>query len=562
MGLYSTLALAIVIVVGLFTHSRQDRAVIPYPVMKPVNEAVSIQWEPRIISASRSSMDPADHPGYLIAQQQCVRCHLFPEPSQLPHSTWPFVLTWMSNYLGYENYYGPFQPIVSGELIPDAALVSPDEFQAIAEYYLLYSTDSEKSAEMPTPKPQTRRFELTTPLPSTGHGELITLAHFDEATRRYFVGRAASRSLQIFEDGGNMIHEFDLGSEPVSLELNSSLLRIGTMGDFMTDIKGGRVVDIEFHAESPPTTNVVVANYPRLTQSISGDLDQDGFDDLQVIGFGSGEVGRASVFWGDSQGVSDDEQVLIDYAGALNAEWHDFNKDGLLDIMILTAQKNQELLLFLNSGRRQFQRSVVLKQFAGYGFNHLSVADFNGDGLMDLVLANGNNMEIKNAPLKPYHGLRILENTGNLTFAHRYFFPMHGALKAIAQDFDNDGDLDIAAIALYPDWFSESPETFAYLENLGDYRFEPSVLTNTNWNRWITMEAADVDSDGFKDLVLGGGYIRQGVHTDLQNEFRTKSATNPSIVVLKNTGLRSTAKTGDLKSQEALTASASSSPLQ
>ena len=48
---------------------------------------------------------------------------------------------------------------------------------------------------------------------------------------------------------------------------------------------------------------------------------------------------------------------------------------------------------------------------------------------------------------------------------------MHGAYKAMARDFDGDGDLDIAAISFYPEFDAATPESFVYLENTGGMKF-------------------------------------------------------------------------------------------
>ena len=46
-------------------------------------------------------------------------------------------------------------------------------------------------------------------------------------------------------------------------------------------------------------------------------------------------------------------------------------------------------------------------------------------------------------------------NEGNNHFSQKYFFPINGCYKAIAKDFDGDGDLDIASIAFSADFASQ-----------------------------------------------------------------------------------------------------------
>ena len=80
---------------------------------------------------------------------------------------------------------------------------------------------------------------------------------------------------------------------------------------------------------------------------------------------------------------------------------------------------------------------------------------------------------------------------------------MDGCYKAIARDFDGDGDLDLAAIAYFGD-FKRRPEAgFIYLENEGGMQFKPFTLPEAEMGRWLVMDAGDVDGDGKIDLVLG-----------------------------------------------------------
>ena len=106
---------------------------------------------------------------------------------------------------------------------------------------------------------------------------------------------------------------------------------------------------------------------------------------------------------------------------------------------------------------------------------------------------------------RPYQGLRIYRNNGDLTFSERYFYAMHGAFKSAIADYDGDGDRDIAVIALYPRWEWDEPQTFVYLENEGGFEFKPASLPREHFGVWINIEAADVNADDKPDIVLGLG---------------------------------------------------------
>jgi len=333
-----------------------------------------------------------------------------------------------------------------------------------------------------------------------------------------------------------LIFNQKLPSEPVDISILPNAYRIGVMGHFLEDRKLGMVIDLSLDQDLAPTQKKIIKNYHRIVQTETIDLDADGHQDILVVGFGDGPRGRISIFWGDRDDPYETESLLLDYSGAVGATIHDFDQDGTLDVMVLTSQKEQELLVMTNQGRKPlWDRQVVFKKFAGFGFTHITLSDFNDDQLPEVVLTNGNNMEIEPAPLKAYHGVRILEQVGSLVFEEKYSFQIFGAWKSTVEDFDQDGDQDLAVIAYNPDWDAETPTTFVYLENQGaPYRFAPSILSKDHWGRWITMEKADVDGDKDVDLILGGGYFPLGIDDARKPQYTKRIRNKASVVILKN----------------------------
>jgi hypothetical protein len=110
-------------------------------------------------------------------------------------------------------------------------------------------------------------------------------------------------------------------------------------------------------------------------------------------------------------------------------------------------------------------------------------------------------------------------NNGSNQFAQTFFFPLYGTSKALARDFDGDGDLDIAAISFYDD-LDHPEQGFVYLKNNGNYFFDASTIPAAANGKWLTMETLDIDNDGDSDIVLGSfiysiaemiGLINKGV---------------------------------------------------
>src|SRR5439155_579616 len=211
---------------------------------------------------------------------------------------------------------------------------------------------------------------------------------------------------------------------------------------------------------------------PRATHTTVADLNGDGRDDLIVCGFGNS---LGNLFWFENQGEGNySEHVLLSGAGAIQTFVHDWDGDGRLDVALLRGQAREGVEIFYNRGTR-FEEVPVIQLPSSYGCASWQVLDFDGDGHLDLLIANGDNGDYKSKP-KAYHGLRLYRGDGHGHFTERWFYPLNGAYGFYAADFDGDGDLDIAAISYFPDYEKYPDESFVYLRYDGDWHFQPFVL--------------------------------------------------------------------------------------
>ncbi|HHH49614.1 MAG TPA: VCBS repeat-containing protein, partial [Saprospiraceae bacterium] len=219
--------------------------------------------------------------------------------------------------------------------------------------------------------------------------------------------------------------------------------------------------------------------------------------------------------------------------GAITAIIKDMNQDGFNDIIALMAQGDEAVFYYQNNGDDSFTEKRLLSFSPLNGSQYIELADFNNDGLDDLLYVCGDNAD-KTPHLKNYHGIYIFINDGDLNFTQSYFYPMNGAYKAMPRDFDLDGDLDIAAISFFPDYLNYPEESFIYLENKGNLVFSDSSFPQSTNGRWIVMDAADMDADGDIDIALGSFvyFIAKGDTTNLAKKWFSNG---PSIIVLENT---------------------------
>ena len=123
-------------------------------------------------------------------------------------------------------------------------------------------------------------------------------------------------------------------------------------------------------------------------------------------------------------------------------------------------------------------------------------------------------------------------NDGKNGFEQDFFFPINGCYKALARDYDHDGDLDIAAISFFADYVRQPQESFVYLDNRGG-KFFPLSIPESITGRWLTMDAGDWDGDGRIDIVLGNF---SKAPTMIRSA--TDWSQGPGLLLLKNTGKR------------------------
>lgn len=504
------------------------------PAGAPKSSAASLASHP----VSTGSL--ADHPGRRAASIHCVRCHALPSPSDLDRRTWREELLPKMRYVtGVEpaptnGYFRDLPILQSAGFFPKNPIIPPPVFDQIADYYTRAAPERLEPGDpppievgLPLFRPEMAAHRRSPPR--------TPMVHIDPTEGLVVASDAGGQGLDFLDGSGRLVGSLPLGNIAVSLARTETQWFIGAIGHFFPrEEPVGQVFRVQ-RRTMPLRPEPVLSGLPRVSHVAAGDLNGDGRTDLVVCAFGN-YLGRLSWLEARPDGGFA-ERVILPEPGCLRVEIRDFDGDGRPDLMVLQAQARESLLLFRNEGGGRFRRQLVFQRPPSWGHSGFELADFDRDGLPDILVTNGDNADFNTSPHKAYHGVRILRNLGGLRWEPTWSARMHGAYRAIARDFDRDGDLDIAAISFFPDYEITPQESFLYFENATPagskvLDLRARTLRQGVTGRWISLEAGDLDGDGDDDLVLGSLIeMPTPVPDKLKGLWREKG---PSVLILRN----------------------------
>lgn len=443
--------------------------------------------------------------GEQLAHTYCGACHAFPEPQLLNKQTWQAsVLPQMAPRLGAgdQSLFATASRNPYMAVLPTA--VSADQWEKIVGFYVEHAPDSLPDQSLPAePRLDPGLFHPGPLVPRLESSGIITLLKIDSAQRRVFVGEAAADRLRIFDWNRRLVATLALRSPPTDVIAEQQRILVLESGILEpNDQPRGTLVRYDLAADGRPRFNrILIDSLFRPVFVRAFDSDGDGENEFLICEFGDNR-GRLALY--RHNGATYVREVLDATPGAIRFELHDLTGDGHPDIVALFGQGDERIVLFPNDGEGRFSGGGrVLARFPPvYGTMYFSMHDFNGDGTLDILYVNGDNFDFSRV-LKPYHGIRILENDGRNRFAERYFFPMYGAAQAAVADFDKDGDLDILASSNFADARRHPERGIMYFEHTGRYTFQPYAFSVASRSQWNVMATGDLNGDEWPDVIIG-----------------------------------------------------------
>lgn len=213
------------------------------------------------------------------------------------------------------------------------------------------------------------------------------------------------------------------------------------------------------------------------------DITGDGKDDLVTVG----GYRYIDLFVADGAGgfaaAGQIETGIIPAAAAIA----DFNGDGALDIVTANSDEGT-VSVHLGVGDGTFDAEPYRTFAAGEGVYDVKAADFNEDGDLDLVTANYNAISAS-----------VLIGNGDGTFQAKTDYSSadsESTPQSVATaDFNADGDQDFAVA------FSGTNSIAIYLGK-GDGSFQEPVYYTMWWAGPVGLIARDIDGDGDADLLM------------------------------------------------------------
>ena len=293
----------------------------------------------------------------------------------------------------------------------------------------------------------------------------------------------------------------------------------------------------------------------------AGDIDGDGLCDLYFCGLDSKNVLYRNLGNWRFQDITTSAGVACEGQLSTGATFADVNGDGFLDLLV-TALGNGTRL-FLNDGKAHFHEATNSGLIHRFGSRTIALADIDGDGDLDLYVANYRTSTVRDSPVTvkvkkvggkwevpPEHRDRFMAQSGAndtvgllelgepdilyLNDGRGHFEPVSWTggrfldeggkpltnpprdwgLSAMFRDVNGDGlpDLYVCNDYFTPDrlWINQGKGIFRALA--------PPALRKTCYAA-MAVDFADINRDGYDDIFVTEMLSRDHVRRNVQHSL-------------------------------------------
>ncbi len=244
----------------------------------------------------------------------------------------------------------------------------------------------------------------------------------------------------------------------------------------------------------PEPIGAAIGRPPWIAHTITADLDKDGLLDVLFC-----EAQENKVVWirQVTRGVFAEQLLADDMSAPVHVEVADIDGDGDLDVLVASMgvvfpdnDRIGTVFVLENDGQQHFTRHAVLEHTARV--TDVRAADINGDGKLDLVLAQFGYDQGE---------VSWLERTGPWEFRRHVLLDLSGAINVCVEDFNGDGKPDVIAL------ISQQWEEIYSFENDGRGNFsQKRIWGSTNEDYGSSgIAACDLNRDGRMDILYTNG---------------------------------------------------------
>ena len=249
------------------------------------------------------------------------------------------------------------------------------------------------------------------------------------------------------------------------------------------------------------------------------DVNGDGIPDLVVAnecGTGSCTTGVVEVFLGEGDGTF--KSPVSFGSGGLGPSAvviADVNGDGKFDLVVTnecadSSCTNGAVSVLLGNGNGSFNTAVSYNS-GGLRASSVAVGDLNGDGKLDLAVANG--CDLSDECASGGVGILLGDGKGNFSLSGVYGSGGQFASSVALGDLNRDGKLDLVVASGCSSNANCTVGTVGVLLNEGNGTFRAAVTYNTGEQQADSVALTDVNRDGNLDLIVGNECSNQNCTT-------------------------------------------------